>query len=226
MRNWHQFVAERLARLQLPDDGHDVIAEIAEHLEDCEADQQEAMTQVTDWSQFGQNIRRAKEVRMSFARRVVIPGVVAVILALAALRVWVYLLVAPQPCGPDVTCIRVSADGPAYVPWLAVLPFIGALAAALARRAGARPWQRLVAAVFPALYLALEMGAWAVIDQFYWRIPVYWVIIPAIVIAIGAWPFVGGHLPWARRSSAANTIDSSERRGATERRLVEATAQR
>jgi hypothetical protein len=28
--------------------------------------------------------------------------------------------------------------------------------------------------------------------EFLWRIPIYWVLIPAIVCAIGAWPFLGG----------------------------------
>jgi len=129
---------------------------------------------------------------MSFARRVVMPGLAAVIVALAALRLCVYLLIAPEPCGPDVACITIAADGPAYLPWLATLPLAGALAAGLARRMGARPVQRLMAAVSPALYLGAETVVMELLYGFFWRIPIYWVIIPAMACAIGASPFLGG----------------------------------
>jgi hypothetical protein len=57
---------------------------------------------------------------------------------------------------------------------------------------GALPVQRLMAAVFPALYLAGETVVFAVVDGFFWRIPIYYVLLPAIVGAIGASPFLGG----------------------------------
>jgi hypothetical protein len=49
---------------------------------------------------------------MTVARRVFMPGAGAVMVALAALKVLVYVLVAPEPCGPDMICVTVSADGP------------------------------------------------------------------------------------------------------------------
>ena len=129
---------------------------------------------------------------MNFARRIAMPGLAAVIVALAALKLLVYLLVAPQPCGPGMTCIRVVADGPAYLPWLATLPLAGALAARLSRWMGARPVQQLMAALSPALYLAAETVVMGLLFGFFWRIPIYWILIPAIVCALGAYPFLGG----------------------------------
>jgi hypothetical protein len=202
MPDWEDLVGERLAHLKLtPEVQREVVVEIAAHLEECHIELRDAgssdpvgqtLAQVSDWSTLCRNIRRAKEDPMSFARRVVMPGLAAVIVALASLKLFVSLLVVPQPCGPDATCISVSADGPAYLPWLATLPLAGALAAALARWMGGRPAQRLVAAVFPALYLFAEMFVMGLIDGFFWRIPIYWVIIPAIACAIGALPFLGG----------------------------------
>jgi hypothetical protein len=92
----------------------------------------------------------------------------------------------------DATCITFSAFGPAYLPWLATLLPAGALAAGLARRMGARPGQRLLAAVAPAVYLAVETVVWGFTDGFFWRIPIFYVVLPAVVSAIGALPFLGG----------------------------------
>jgi hypothetical protein len=216
MRDWERLVDERLANLELtPEVRQEIVAEIAAHLEECHRERQdarspdpdaEALAQVPDWAAFGRNVRRAKEGPMSFLRKVVLPGVAAVIVALLSLKLLVAWLITPQLCGPDnplvsatatllvndSTCIVVSKDGPAYLPWLATLLPTGALAAALARRTGARPVQRLIAAVAPALYLAVEMAVMAMFHGFFWRIPIYWVIIPALCCAIGAWPFVRG----------------------------------
>jgi hypothetical protein len=66
----------------------------------------------------------------------------------------------------------------------------GAFTAWLARWMGGRPIERLVAAAAPALYLAVETLVMSLVDAFYWRIPIYWVFVPAIVCAIGALPFL------------------------------------
>ena len=212
MSDWERVVGERLAQSRLPDDvQREVVVEIAAHLEECSHEHRQAgspdpdaqaLAEVPDWDALGRNIRRSKEDRMSFARKVVMPGAAAVIAALAALKLYVYLLIVPEVCGPefagqsaglisDAMCIRVSADGPVYLPWLATLPLAGALAAALARRMGARPGQRLMTALCPAIYLGAETLVMSLIDTFYWRIPIYWVIIPALACAIGAVPFLG-----------------------------------
>lgn len=209
MPDWTRYVAERLVDSKLaPEEQHEVVAEIAEHLEegylelqrDGHSDaEQQMLAQVSDWGALCRNIRRSKEDPMNVARRVVLPGIVAAIVAFAVLRLFVYLLITPEACAPihdtvllnDSACLTVSADGPAYPPWLLTLPLAGALAATLARWHGARAAQRLIAAVSPAIYLCAETLVMSVLDNFYWRIPVFWVIIPAIACAIGALPFLG-----------------------------------
>jgi hypothetical protein len=207
MPDWERLVAARLARTPVaPEVRREVIAEIAAHLEEhylelvrtgsADAETQ-TLAQIADWRALRRNIRRSKEDRMGFARKVLMPGVAAMIAAFAALRLFVYLLVAPTACGPaastglvEMTCISVSADGPAYLPWLGILMVTGAFTAWLARWMGGRPIERLVAAAAPALYLAVETLVMSLVDAFYWRIPIYWVFVPAIVCAIGALPFL------------------------------------
>ena len=104
----------------------------------------------------------------------------------------------------DVTCLTISAGGPAHVLWLAMLIPAGALAAGLARRMGARPVHRLLAAVSPAIYLAAETVVYSVRDGWYAPLPIYYigtfVIAPAIACAVGAIAFLGGSPPADSRS--------------------------
>jgi len=221
MPDWHRLVTERLAHLKLtPDVRREVVAEIAAHLEEhCVELRQSGVTdpeaqtlaQVSDWTALCRRIRRAKEDRMGFVRKVVMPGVTAILASQAVLQLCVYLLVTPELCGPDTPCIRVNAEIPAYFVWLATLPLIGALAAGLARRIDARPLQRLLAAVAPALYLGAQILVASVLDAFYWRIPIFWFVIPAVACAIGAWPFLGNRRnPFGRREVATTHRDDSQ----------------
>ena len=226
MRNWERFVADRLARARLsPDVQQEVVAEIAAHLEECQADlvltgvadaEARTLLQVSDWNALGRDIRRAKEDTMSIVRKVLIPGAAATITALATLKLFIYLLIRPGVC-PGGPCPVVSADGPAYLPWLATLPLAGALAAALARRQDARPIQRLIASIFPAFYLAGEFFVLGLLSGgFFWRIPVYWVLLPALACALGAWPFLGRR-GTARREFEAGDGPRDVTRGSEER---------
>jgi hypothetical protein len=92
-----------------------------------------------------------------------------------------------------------------YFAWLATLPYAGALAAALARRAGARPAERLVAVLFPAIALAVETTFYGVVLGFFWRIPIYWVLVPAIMCGLGALPFLRG-----RRNAGVRQITATQ----------------
>ena len=139
---------------------------------------------------------------MGFLRRVAVPGIVAAFVGVASLHWMVELLVAPQPCGAAVmsnlppgltveaSCKIVTAGAPVYLSWIALLLLTGACAAAIARRLGARPKPRLVAAISPALYLLAETIIASLTHGFFWRLGLYFVVVPAIVCAIGAIPFM------------------------------------
>lgn len=217
MPDWEKLVAERLARLKLaPEERREVIAEIATHLDECYQALRDAgspdpegytLAQVSDWNVLGRKIRQAKEGRMSFARKVMIPGLAALFLAQVALRLILRSLVALH--GPALDGQFRGGDGlPGvfYLPWLLTLPWVGAVGAWLARRAGARPGQRLAAATFPALFavvvntifgiVALIVSPQKLASEFTLAnqapLVLFYVILPAIAGAIGAWPFLSG----------------------------------
>lgn len=214
MPDFERLVADRLARLNLtPAQQRAVIVEVSAHLEEfyrarvaagSPDPEGETLAQVANWNRLRRRIQRAKEDRMRIARAVILPGLGAVIMAWITFRLSVFYLVQPVACQPDINlqsrigdvvdsmCMIVSANTPMYFAWLATLPFAGALAAAFARRAGARPAERLAAALFPALALAVEVTVFGVMSGFFWRIPIYWVLAPAIICALGASPFLRG----------------------------------
>ena len=209
MPDFERLVADRLAQLNLtPAQQHEVIAEVSAHLEEfyrarvsagSDNPEGETLAQVANWTRLRRRIQRAKGDRMRIARAVVLPGLGGVLLAWITFRLCVAYLGACQPgltsalgLVADEMCTVPSANTPMYVAWLTTLPYAGALAAVLARRAGARPVERLVAALFPAIALAIETIFFGVVLGFFWRIPVYWVLVPAISCALGTIPFLRG----------------------------------
>ena len=230
MPDWEQFVGERLGRLKLtPEERREVIAEVAAHLAECHAGLGAAgspdpegytMAQVRDWKELSRRIRRAKEGPMSFYRGVMIPGLAGLFLAQFALSIFHHALVELHG-SPTVWQFRGTAGptpGAFYLPWLAVLPFAGALGAWLARRAGARPGQRVAAALFQPLLavvvstlfgiVALLVSPQKLISEFRLdnqaAVFLFWVIIPAIACSLGAWPFLTGAPRRAEPAPPAN----------------------
>jgi hypothetical protein len=101
---------------------------------------------------------------------------------------------------------------PVYVSWLIFLPFIGALAAYLSRRAGGRTLAVFSSVVFPvfpyvaffviglplALILDGKVAHNITIPAFFIGLSA-WVISPAMALLAGGWPV---HYFVSRRSSA------------------------
>src|SRR3970040_2606493 len=94
MHDWEELVGRRLGRMRLdPEERHEVIAEVAAHLEECYHELRAAgspdsegytLAQVPDWKALGRRIQRSKEGVMNQAVRIVLCGaryaVVAVLL--------------------------------------------------------------------------------------------------------------------------------------------------
>ena len=230
MPDFERLVAERLARLNLtPAQQREIVTEISAHLEEfyrarvaagSPDPEGQTLAQVADWSRFRRRIQRAKEDRMRVARTVVLPGLAAVALAWITFKVSVFFLVQPVACRPELDlpsrmnatwythCSAVVANTPLYFVWLATLPFAGALGAVFARRAGARPLERLIVAVFPALANTLETALFTLPEGFFWSIPLYWVLVPAILCAFGALPFLRGRQNVVARKQDLQDIES------------------
>jgi hypothetical protein len=90
-----------------------------------------------------------------------------------------------------------------YVPWLTFLPLAGTVGAYLSRRGGGRFFDRLTAALFPALALfgLVGMGlTWMAVanqlDRPQWLYVVLgffnWAALPSVGLVLGAIPFLSG----------------------------------
>ncbi|HLZ52143.1 MAG TPA: permease prefix domain 1-containing protein [Candidatus Acidoferrum sp.] len=163
MHNWEELVRQRLAGLDLDAaEKEEVQAEVAAHLEESyeallkegvtePAAVQRALSQVTNWRDLQRRIFIAKRKGHFMKKRVYqlwIPGFLTLILS-------VVLQMMLQRLGFRV---RIVGSGPNailfYVPWLAGLPFFGALGAYLSSRAGGSRGTMVLASVFPVLALA------------------------------------------------------------------------
>jgi hypothetical protein len=91
-----------------------------------------------------------------------------------------------------------------YLPWLAILPIIGAIGAYLSRLANGNLKTRLAAASFPALVLfalfcpGIAVTAvfahhlnWHVLPVAFAGMVFSWVVLPGVALTLGALPFLG-----------------------------------
>lgn len=163
MLDWQELVRQRLSGLALdPAEKDEVQRELAAHLEEsyevfCTEGLPEkqamdrTMEKVSDWRELQRKVFFAKR-KGDFMRKRVdqlwVPGFLTFILFTA-------LLMTLQRLGFRPHIVR-SGSGPIlfYVPWLAGLPFLGALGAYLSSRAGASRRTALLSSIFPVLALA------------------------------------------------------------------------
>lgn len=163
MPDWQKLVRERFSSLALDEsEKEEVCAELAAHLEEtyeglCKQGLHEkeaahrSLEQVSNWQDLQRKIFAAKRGERSMKKRAQqlwIPGFLALILS-------TFSLMTAQTCGFQPPILW---SGPVqilvYVPWLASLPFFGALGAYLSYRAGGSRRTALLASVFPTLALA------------------------------------------------------------------------
>jgi hypothetical protein len=161
MPNWEELVRQHLSGLALdPAERDEIHAELGAHLEEtfdafCAKGlpQQEAvqrtLAQVADWQDLQHKILIARRERpmQKRVRQLWIPGVLTMMLS-------TIFLIALQKLGFQPRLVGSGPDGILfYAPWLASLPFFGALGAYLSARRGGLPGTALLASVFPALAL-------------------------------------------------------------------------
>jgi hypothetical protein len=162
MRDWEALVKQRLAGLALePKERAEVIAEVAGHLEEtCEAMLRQGMTeedavrralsQAGNWRELQRKILEARKrgpIMEKRVRQVWIPGFLTLILSMLFLTALYRLGLRGRLVwsGPNAFLL--------YTPWLAGLPFFGALGAYISSRAGGSRGTVLFVSVFPALAL-------------------------------------------------------------------------
>jgi len=166
MRNWEAIVERQLNGLALePGESAEVIAELAAHLaETCEEFRKQGMTedeaarrtlsQVEDWQKLSRLIRKARKKENVMTNRVKqfwLPSLLTLFLSMG-------LLMLIQSLGPNpwIAARRsgwslIAPVAVIYLPWLFLLPLIGALGAYLSNRAGGSQRAMLTSIVFPVL---------------------------------------------------------------------------
>ncbi len=209
MFDWEQLVRARLGPLRLARQREaEVVAELAAHLEDAYDSASHAgakdgeaiacaLAGVPDWGQLARALG-AEGVMRQRVRTLWVPGLATALLAYGAL-----LLLTRAGVRPHILWLS-SYGGHAvtfYLPWLVVLPLIGAIAAAWSRRTGGSRRDSLLAAALPPLAFAaflLCMLALSLVLET--QVPLAtkvsglgafllgWVVAPGIALLLGALP--------------------------------------
>lgn len=166
MPDWQELVRRRLSGLALDaSEKEEVHAELAAHLEESygmlcrnglpeKEAAERTMEQVSDWRDLQAKILIARrgEFMRKRAQQLWIPGFLTFILSTF------FLMTLPKILGAHPRTVESVAGTILFdVPWLAALPFIGALGAYLSSRAGAARAIVLLASVFPVPALAAAL---------------------------------------------------------------------
>ena len=234
MADWREHVRRRLSGLALEAAEKDEVhAELASHLEESyetllkqgasERDAiRGALSQVSDWRDLQRKVfvaKRREHFVKERAQQLWIPGFLTfTISTLFLMTLQKVFGVRPQILGNGPGAILF------YVPWLATLPFIGALGAYISRRAGGSRGTLALASTFPALALAaafllmfpigmiiepvtgndLAFGVVAATLLGNW---IGWIVVPGAALLLGG---ILVHLLLGRRLSSQYTSISSE----------------
>ena len=211
-----------------------VVGELAGHLENFYEDlirrgeaeheaERKALAQVSDWIRLRKKLERASEgdsMRNEHIRAVWLPGLLSTVVGFGLLRAilamgarpwWVMQVEMSQFLHMDFLLGEHVADVLLFpIPWSLVLPLAGAAGAFASWRAGGRPGQRVIAALFPSLVIgglamlslilraAFERGGPS--DAFARNLLLFslpWVILPGLALLVGSLPFarLGMHSP-------------------------------
>ncbi len=213
MPDWTPVLRQRLRPLGLPAAREDeIVDEFSGHLDDVYAhcirqahSAKEAvdltLREIPDWVGLRREIRRAERTEGEMnqrTKRFWLPGLVT------SAAFW-GLFFALRRIGPDPQFIwrGQSSEMILYWPWYVLLPVAGALGAYCSRRAGGNSWVRVVAGLFPAVFLVTLMSLSFFISLFVdpqvslrVKLPallaylVGWGAVPGVPLLLGALPFL------------------------------------
>ena len=211
MLDWKALVEQRLAGLGLePEETTEVVAEIAAHLEDtCEEMRRQGMTeeeavgrallQAGNWRDLQRKICAAKRREQPMKKRVWqlwVPGFLTLILSMLFLTALYRLGLRGRLVWSGPIAILL------YTPWLAGLPFIGALGAYISSRAGGSRANVIFVSVFPALALtgafllmfpiglAVQgvtgsQGDFSIVATVLLKDGIGWIVVPGVALLVG-----------------------------------------
>ena len=231
MPEWKALVRQRLGDLGLAVPQEDaVFAELASHLEEvydeacaqglCKSEAIErSLAQVTDWHSLSRNIQIAKHREGIMNHRTAtlwLPGLTSLTAAMVFLMLFEVISLQPRFLALGyfaawhIGSISANVLLVMYLPWLALLPFCGAIGALLSRRAGGERPICLAAGMFPWTVLFFLVTFLTVIGQI---VPFQheWIgfvtklllvsVPPGIALLLGVIPFLKEAKPAALAST-------------------------
>jgi hypothetical protein len=213
----------------------EVVRELAGHLEEVYEErlrrgespataERRAREQVSDWMRLRRNLQRAGEgeaMRNQQIRAVWLPGLLSTLVGFGLLRAifaigahpWAVMQM-PVSNVPHLDTLvgeRVAQLFRFEMPWWLVLPLAGATGAFASWRAGGRPLERVVAALFPSLAFGgvailslfisvfFERGVRGVpVAQNFFSDTLHWVFLPGLALLLGSLPFARLRTQWAQ----------------------------
>jgi hypothetical protein len=219
--DWQQSVRDRLGP-QFAGAHGEVVGELAGHLEEVYEElirrgefpavaERQALAQVSDWLSLRkklEGVREGDEMKNQQIRSVWMPGLLTTIigfgllrgiLALGALPWWILQDHVSTLARLPVLRLEVWLF---VIPWSIVLPLAGAAGSFASWRAGGRPGQRAIAALFPTLViagLAILFLLGKIFPSMIAGDPSYrhflgalipWVLVPSISLLLGSLPFL------------------------------------
>jgi cytochrome bd-type quinol oxidase subunit 2 len=161
MADWCAYVRERLGSLRCAQaEKEEIAAELAGHLEERYAvlrtegmSEEEAFARTCalagNWEELRQGIVLARQEGNMHrrVRQIWVPSLVTLVSSWGVLALLIWATVITNRDEPRGVIL--------YVPWLLLLPVIGAAGAHLSRRAGGAGWRVYLAGIFPALAAAI-----------------------------------------------------------------------
>jgi hypothetical protein len=231
MPNWQELVRQRLSGLALDlAEGEEIHAELAAHLEESyellcaeglprrEAEER-TLAQVTNWQDLQRKIliaRRREQPMQKRVHQLWFPGLLTLVFS-------TIFLIALRNLGFQP---RLVGNGPNgilfYAPWLASLPFFGALGAYLSARQGGLRGTALLASIFPAFALTavfLLMFPIGIVVEWAIGIPVDfgtaatallrdgldWILVPGVALLAGGFlvHFLFNRRSWSKMGQMA-----------------------
>ena len=182
MPDWQQIVSQRLAGLALDAaEKEEVHAELAAHLEESyeslrtkglpeQTAMQQTLAQVADWQDLRRRIQTARTKENIMPNRVKqfwLPSLLTLVLSIGLLMVIERFGPSPRMIAPEHRSgwSLIAPAAVVYLPWLFLLPLIGAMGAYLSNRAGGSQramFSSIVSPVLPYLVsflLALPLTA-------------------------------------------------------------------
>jgi hypothetical protein len=207
MRDWRAFVTERLGSIRGDQaERQQIESELAQHLEEYYDDLRtqgvaeklafvQTCARVGDWKELRQEINSARQegTMTDRVQQIWLPTLVTLVLAAVVLTI--LAVVDAHPVIFDLGQLRGVM---LYVPWLLLLPVVGAIGAYLSRRAQGTGWRVYVSGLSPALawgvvlvlvapfaFLVNPAVAPGLKVTSILAMVVSWVVVPGIALGIG-----------------------------------------